>query len=216
MQGSDCNFCFFNNIVFLCRLRCIDVVPDFLSRHKIRSVHKDVCQAQVRQKQRCQLSAVSVWKAGKPPVYHNCFTVEQCEKSAKRRDVEMRLAASTRLRRSAALFRTTGSQRRWWQTGVKKKNSLSHRIVFTIKRTITARPTHPHITPITIAVTSPAQGKAQRGSADRGKPPRVQRCDYLQRQRDFLFVFFVRQSVVNRTQSYQRKAPSLILQQNKK
>lgn len=73
-----------------------------------------------------------------------------------------------------------GSDRQTW-----KKCSLSHRIVFTMKRTITARPTHPHITPITIAVTSPAQEK-HRCSADGGKPPTMQWCDYRQRQRDCL------------------------------
>lgn len=33
-------------------------------------------------------AAVSAWEAGKPPVYHNCLTVEQSEKSAERRDTD--------------------------------------------------------------------------------------------------------------------------------
>ncbi len=40
-----------------------------------------------------------------------------------------------------------------------QQRKASYRIVFTMKRTITARPTQPHITPITIAVTSPAAQK---------------------------------------------------------
>lgn len=34
--------------------------------------------------------------------------------------------------------------------------TTSYRIVFTMKRMMTARPTQPHITPMTMAVTSPA------------------------------------------------------------
>lgn len=40
-----------------------------------------------------------------------------------------------------------------------KQSKASYRIVFTMKRMITARPTQPHITPITMAVTSPAGGR---------------------------------------------------------
>ena len=44
----------------------------------------------------------------------------------------------------------------------KKQSKASYRIVFTMKRMITARPTQPHITPITMAVTSPAGGRGKR------------------------------------------------------
>lgn len=44
---------------------------------------------------------------------------------------------------------------------------FAHRIVFTMKRTITARPTQPHITPITMAVTSPARRSTLRVSTER-------------------------------------------------
>lgn len=39
-----------------------------------------------------------------------------------------------------------------------RHRAAPYRIVFTTKRTITARPTQPHITPITMAVTSPVEG----------------------------------------------------------
>lgn len=38
-----------------------------------------------------------------------------------------------------------------------QQSKAPYRIVFTMKRMMTARPTQPHITPITIAVTSPAE-----------------------------------------------------------
>lgn len=37
-----------------------------------------------------------------------------------------------------------------------QRSGAPYRTVFTMKRMITARPTQPHITPITMAVTSPA------------------------------------------------------------
>lgn len=48
---------------------------------------------------------------------------------------------------------------------VEQHSRAPYRTVFTMKRMITARPTQPHITPITMAVTSPA-GEGHKGAQE--------------------------------------------------
>lgn len=84
--------------------------------------------------------------------------VEQCEKSAERWEIE---------NKTGYFHIAQLNQNDWWSVSASKEainiserhSKTPYRIVFTMKRTITARPTQPHITPITIAVTSPAEVK---------------------------------------------------------
>lgn len=88
-----------------------------------------------------------VLKPGEAPVYPDCFTAEQREKSAG----TWRCAISRATGRPAATTLTPLNP----EVGVGRP---PYRTVFTMKRTITASPTQPHMAPMTMAVTSPADG----------------------------------------------------------
>lgn len=64
----------------------------------------------------------------------------------------------SRERRRSELPRRSQAAARFFQNPLRRSSAASYRIVFTMKRTITARPTHPHITPMTMEVTSPGGG----------------------------------------------------------
>lgn len=100
---------------------------------------------------------------------------------------------------------------------------LAHRIVFTMKRTMTARPTQPHITPITIAVTSPAQKNTQRvGTEKKSSQDSLLKISVMFCSINWtvcLFCCNVHSLVWCHScsaQSHQMRAPSLSLQQNNK
>lgn len=88
-----------------------------------------------------------VLKSGEAPVYPDCFTAEQWEKSAE----TWRCAISPATGRPVPTTLTRLNP----EVGVGRP---PYRMVFTMKRTITASPTQPHMTPMTMAVTSPAEG----------------------------------------------------------
>lgn len=58
-----------------------------------------------------------------------------------------------------------------------------YRMVFTMKRTITASPTQPHIAPMTMAVTSPAEGGDRAGPRPTGVHKSVTEADGRVRRR---------------------------------
>lgn len=137
--------------------------------------------------------------------------------------VEWKICRETGHGQWAVAYQT--SRRRWeWRTEGGGTVLLAYRIVFTMKRTMTARPTQPHITPITMAVTSPAQKDAQRVDLEK------KTCQDSRLKMSVMFgsinctvvgllchnVSSLVQCDGCRAQSHQKRAPSLSLQQNNK
>lgn len=130
-----------------------------------------------------------------PPVYHDCFMVEEFKESAKAQEIEDVKGWDVP---TGSTYSPVKPATEWPTCQVVEQRSRTpYRTVFTMKRMITARPTQPHITPITMAVTSPA--------GERHKPD--------ERLRD-LNISHISQTVSlgrKNIPSYQEKAPSLIL-----